>query len=127
MFIVLLEDNAAVRGLWISLAVLIIAGLAGCQAVMAGSAPDISQQNEGLALVVTQPQDESIVRSNPLVVSGNTSPGAQVMVNDMAVAVDSGHFSLSLELEPGPNCIEIQVKDGSGRQAFKELTVVYVP
>lgn len=120
------------RALWISGVVLIISALIGCQDGVNGlaAAKDTDStglNGGGLTLNVTQPMDESVVRSNPITVSGNTAESADVMINGLSVELEKGHFSVMVELEPGPNMIDISASDGSGKQASKYLTVVYVP
>ena len=120
------------RSLWIPGVVLIIAVLIGCQAVVNGT-PDSNNYNAPglngveLTLSITHPVDESVVRSNPITVSGNTRPSADVMINGLTVEHENGHFSALVELEPGPNTIDISAADSSGKQTSKYLTVVYVP
>ena len=121
------------RSLWILLgAVLLISLLFSCQP--AGAALPVSDNGNGssgplstVALNITGPMDESIIRSSPVSVTGNTEPGADVLINGASVETDNGHFSALVELEPGPNMIEVLVKNSSGQQASKYLTVVYVP
>jgi hypothetical protein len=116
---------------WIVGAVLIIAILFGCQAVVTGlPGSDLNSNTNGpagLTLNVTQPTDESIVRSNPISITGNIKPEADIMVNGLSIEVENGHFSALVELEPGPNIIDVSASDSSGKQASKYLTVVYVP
>jgi len=119
------------RSLWMLLgAGLLISVLICCQA---GNSvlPVVNDTGNGsgnaLKLNITGPVDESVVRSNPVTVSGNTEPGVDMMINGLSIAVENGHFSVMVELEPGPNMIDILVKDTSGKQLSKYLTVVYVP
>jgi hypothetical protein len=122
------------RSLWMLLgAILLISALICCQAGNSGL-PVVSDSGNGngnvsntLKLNITGPVDESVVRSNPVTVSGNTEPGVDMMINGLSIAVENGHFSVMVELEPGPNMIDISVKDTSGKQSSKYLTVVYVP
>ena len=114
--------------LWI--AVLTIAILSSCQGTADGrpiSINHISQTGNGLILNVTAPQDESVIRISPVTVSGNTSPDAEVTVNGLAVSLEGTHFSVQVELETGPNSIDVVARDASGKQVSKYLTVVYVP
>ena len=119
------------RSLWILLGFgLLISALICCQA--GNSVFPITDGNgisggSTLKLNITGPVDESIVRSNPVTVSGNTEPGVDMMINGLSIAVENGHFSVMVELEPGPNMIDISVKDTSGKQASRYLTIVYVP
>jgi hypothetical protein len=119
------------RSLWIPGVVLIISALIGCQAGINGLAVSNDSNNAGpngaLTLNITQPMDESVVRSNPITVSGNTRPGVDVMINGLSIGEENGHFSVLVELEPGPNTIDISAADSSGKQTSKYLTVVYVP
>lgn len=122
------------RSLWILLGVgLLLTILIGCRPGAAGL-PVASDNGNGsknalsaLKLSITGPVDESVVRSSPVTVSGNTEAGADVMINGLSIEVDGGHFSAMVELESGPNMIDISVKDASGKQASKYITVVYVP
>ena len=122
------------RSLWILLGLgLLISVLICCQAGNSGLPFAIDSDNGSgnalntLKLNITGPVDESVVRSNPVTVSGNTEPGVDMMINGLSIAVENGHFSVMVELEPGPNIIDILVKGTSGKQASKYLTIVYVP
>jgi hypothetical protein len=111
-------------------AVFIIAILIGCQGAANGTPVSINngiQNGNGLTLSVTQPIDESVVRTSPVTVSGNTSAGAEVTVNGLSVSLEGGHFTAQVELEEGPNSIEVTARNSSGKQALKYLTVVYIP
>jgi len=119
------------RSIWFPLlAVLLFAGLAACQAAVRDIPPISSTDNTSgiaLSLNITQPQDESIVRINPVTVSGSVSSGAEVMINGLSVNAESGHFSAVVELETGPNSIEITASGAAGKQVSKNVSVVYVP
>lgn len=125
--------------LWLPVfAFLLTTLLIGCQ-VAANSADSYSSTDtgnsngnsngngNGLTLNVTQPLDESVVRASPVSVSGSTALGAEVMINGLSVSLDGSHFSAMVELEPGPNMIEVIAKISPGKQATKYITVVYVP
>jgi hypothetical protein len=119
------------RSIWYPLlAIIIFSGLAACQAAGSGIPSTVNTDNTSgsvLALNITQPQDESIVRSNPVTVSGNVSGGAEVTINGLSVDAESGHFSAIVELETGPNSLEITANDAAGKQVSKYVSVVYVP
>jgi len=117
--------------LWILLDLgLLISVLICCQAGNGGM-PVVSYSDNGsgntLKLNIAGPVDESVVRSSPVTVTGNTEPGVDMMINGLFITVENGHFSVMVKLEPGPNIIDILVKDTSGKQVSKYLTVVYVP
>jgi hypothetical protein len=87
----------------------------------------VSSNSTSLDLNITRPVDESVVRSNPVTVSGNTSPAAEVMINGLSVPVEDGHFTAEVELEPGPNLIDISAKDSTSKETDRTLTIVYIP
>jgi len=81
-----------------------------------------------LALEISTPQDESVVTSATIVVSGTTEANAVVSVNGVLVDIDDeGQFSTTITLEEGPNYIEVLASDYEGNEAVKSLSVIYVP
>jgi len=78
-------------------------------------------------LKVTAPQDESVVTTGTVQVTGETTPNAVVTVNSQLAEVDAdGRFQVSLNLTEGPNLIEVVASDFSNNQ-FRELrTVIFV-
>jgi ABC-type oligopeptide transport system substrate-binding subunit len=81
----------------------------------------------GLALTVASPQDESVVYTFETEVAGTTEPDAVVSVNGALVEVDAaGGFSTLVDLEEGPNLIEVLASDYEGNEASEILTVIYV-
>ena len=122
------------RILWILAAAgLIIATFAACSSGSAAPAAIIDNGNgnanaaNSIQLNITGPKDESVVRDSPVTVTGSTEPGADVMINGLSIAADDGHFSAMVELEPGPNMIDISAKSAEGKQASKYITIIYVP
>lgn len=111
-------------------AVLLISIVIGCQADIDGL-PVSTIKTETVSnlfkLNITGPVDESVVRTSPVTVSGSTNAGADLMVNGLSVALENGHFKVLVELEPGPNVIDIVAKDAFGKQVSKYLTIIYVP
>ena len=78
-------------------------------------------------LTVTQPADGSIINVGKIEVSGHTSPGAVVSVNDeIAMADTQGAFTVTITLEEGPNIIEVIASDDEGNEAETSLTVTLV-
>ena len=79
-------------------------------------------------LEVLSPKNESVVAGALIEVSGYTVPDAVVTVNGQVVEVQAdGAFVSALQLEAGPNTIDVIASDFSGNQASEILTVVYVP
>jgi len=81
-----------------------------------------------LFLIVTEPQDQSIVSQNPLRLSGRTSPDAVVSVNGVSVFIDQlGIFTTNVTLESGPNIIDIVATDTKGGVQSTVIAVIYRP
>ncbi|MBN1375285.1 MAG: hypothetical protein JXA01_03935 [Dehalococcoidia bacterium] len=102
----------------------------GCQADIDGLPVSVGKTDtvsDALKLNITGPVDESVVRSSPITVSGTTDTSVDLMINGLSVSLENGRFKVLVELEPGPNVIDILAKDASGKQASKYLTIVYVP
>jgi hypothetical protein len=121
---------AAVKILWVPMiAVLVIIMLVGCQNNSQGlvKADNLGQGTANITLSITQPQDESVVRSSPVTVSGSVPSGIEVMVNGISVSMENSHFSVMVELEAGPNMIEVLARDTAGKEITKYLNIVYVP
>jgi hypothetical protein len=107
----------------------VIIMLASCQNNLPGlaTASNSGPAADNITLNITQPQDESVVRSNPVTVSGSVTPGNEVTVNGISVNVENNHFSALVELEAGPNMIEVLARDPAGKEITRYINVVYVP
>ena len=87
-----------------------------------------SSQSQDLLLELTEPQDESLLHTSPVNVSGVTSPDAQVSINGQLVDVDEqGNFAAMVEMEEGPNTIEITATDSEGNEESRILSLIYIP
>jgi hypothetical protein len=74
------------------------------------------------------PQDETITASVVISVTGQTSHAAVVSVNGNLVDVDTeGRFQTTVELEEGPNIIEIVASDLVGNEHSAVIRVIYEP
>ena len=92
------------------------------------SLPAATVTPEPFFLVVTEPQGDSIVTSNPISVAGSTTPDAVVSINGEAVEVDiDGAFSTQVTLEEGPNVIEVVASNLQGDQESVILALIYLP
>ena len=94
------------------------------------SSPTTTPAN--LFLTVTAPQNESVLSSANIEVSGITTAGAVVSVSvdgTLAIAdVDaSGDFETMITLLEGPNFIEVVASDQQGNEESSTLTVIYIP
>lgn len=89
--------------------------------------PDAVQGDLFLQLV-DPAESEVVVSESSLNVAGRTRVDAVVTVNDTLVEPDiEGGFFLSVELEEGPNVIEIVASVASGEQLDLVLVVLYIP
>ena len=69
---------------------------------------------EDVLLSVAWPAGER--HEEKLPITGKVGPGSQVRVNGTAAALDEeGNFSASIAMRTGPNPVEVEVEDASGR------------
>ena len=113
------------------LAILAILLGAGCQAAAPlppSPPPSEPPPPQGFFLEVTEPQDETVVNVSPIRISGSTFPEAQVSVNGELIDVNGqGNFAAMVELEEGPNVIEVIATDYEGNEENCILAVIYAP
>ena len=121
------------RGLVLLLIIMATFMIAGCQGEVSPPpapppTPPPSEPAQGLFLEVAEPQDESVIDTSPIYVRGNTSPDAEVSVNGELIDVDEqGNFAAMVEMEEGPNAIEIIATDYEGNEESRILAVIYAP
>lgn len=78
----------------------------------------------GPRLTISSPQENSIVESNVVVVSGKTDPKATVTINKEEVYVDlSGSFKKTLFLSSGNREINITSKNTYGSKTSKRIPI----
>lgn len=83
---------------------------------------------EEFFLLVSSPQDESVVDHSPFEVQGSTLVEAVVTINGQVIDVGpQGNFASSVDLEEGPNIIEVIASDFSGHEEALMLSVIYIP
>ena len=81
-----------------------------------------------LSLNLLGPADRSTVRSDAVIVHGNTTPGATITVVGEAVAVDKdGNFEAVVTLVPGDNSIEVIATGPAAARKSQVLIVTYLP
>lgn len=77
-------------------------------------------------LIVTEPEDQSFVTHPIIPLIGRTTAGTMVTIKGVAVPVDiSGVFSTTVNLEPGPNLIEVQGTSAEGEELNALVAVIY--
>ena len=88
---------------------------------------DINSSKNTLPLTIASPQDNSVVTTPRITVSGTTAPGADVSVNEKDLLANSaGKFTTTLTLEEGQNYILVTAASETGFAAW-EGTIAYEP
>jgi hypothetical protein len=83
-----------------------------------------------LSLVITFPEDNSIINKEKINISGKTSSGATVIITyeegeKIIEADENGNFSTEITLVGGANEITVSAYDEEGNEATKTLNLVY--
>ena len=94
--------------------------------VPVGSTPNSGTFN--LSLDFDGIGNESVVRSDRVLLHGVTSADATVSVNGVILEVQAdGTFELTLPLEPGPNIVDIVASDLEGNSINSSLAIISIP
>jgi hypothetical protein len=79
-------------------------------------------------LNIETPEDESFAPTSVISVTGRASVGAVVSVDGNLVDLNpDGSFKTIVELEDGPNIIEIVASDLLGNERSEIIRVIYQP
>ena len=81
-------------------------------------------------ILIDSPADGAVLMSSPVAVSGrvlDASGVAHIWVNGLEVPTTAGRFEASVELEHGPNVIDVLAEDLSGNRSSLSITVSYAP
>ena len=91
--------------------------------------PADAEPEPGLTLELLEPGELEVITEEPSIeLVGSTRVDAIVTINDTVVEPDGdGLFSLTVDLEEGPNIIEIVASVASGEQKDLVLVVIYIP
>ena len=94
--------------------------------ILIGSTPNSGTFN--LSLDFDGIGNESVVRSDRVLLHGVTSADATVSVNGVILEVQpDGTFELTLPLEPGPNIVDIVASDLEGNSINSSLAIISIP
>jgi len=91
---------------------------------------NILYDNKPPEIEISQPQDGETISTedNRIEIVGKTDEGANVLINEHFVVVDSeGNFSYQISLDNGENEIKIVSKDKAGNQTETAIKVNYSP
>jgi hypothetical protein len=99
------------------------------QAVADKEATVIAEATGAFFLEVTAPPETEVyVSQASYEFSGRTTVDALVSVNDYILDVDEeGRFGFNMDLEEGPNVIEVIASNTAGEQQGKVLLLIYEP
>lgn len=79
-------------------------------------------------LRVDTPTSDQIYRIAQVLVSGESEPGAQVLVDGKPAAVDAtGGFKTDIVLPPGRSTLKVLARDPAGNETERDLEVVHTP
>ena len=77
-------------------------------------------------LLITEPENNSVVDVSRLPLSGRTGPNAIVSINGRSVPVDRfGYFSTTMLLIEGPNIIDVVATNDDGETLSEVVAVIY--
>lgn len=80
----------------------------------------------GMSLTVTQPSTNQTVTTGSVVVSGKSTPNADISVNEKDIKADAqGNFSTSVSLDEGENVITVVAVNEFGKTAERDINVTY--
>lgn len=90
----------------------------------------VTALNKSLRLDLSQPDQDSLLYSSSISVSGKTTPTTEVLIstesNDLVIkSKPDGSFSTILDLDEGVNRISVTAFDASGNAKSEERTVYY--
>lgn len=81
-----------------------------------------------LPLSITYPVNGALVSKNSLVLTGKTTPKAEVVVNSLEVKANStGAFAAEIFLDEGENYIYVAATNEDGDFAEQEIQIIYEP
>jgi len=110
----------------LTLSLLLAVGCVGGSSTTPSIQEPTSTATEALSLAITGPADEAIVSASRITVSGETLADAVISINGAIAEVDyQGIFTGEVNLDAGPNVIEVVVSDFYGNEKSAILTVIY--
>lgn len=90
----------------------------------------ISSSKPKTTLVISEPEDNIVLKNNEATISGQTAPQAVVAImteedNELVIADNEGVFTSNINLISGANEIKVISIDSSGNKEEKSINVVY--
>ena len=90
----------------------------------------VAVDNSAPEIHLDSPADGAVLMASPVAVRGrvlDASDLAHVWVNGLEVPAAAGRFEASVELEHGPNVIDVLAEDLSGNRSSVSITVSFAP
>jgi hypothetical protein len=110
----------------LTLSLLLAVSCVGKSSTTTSTQSPTSTAKEALSLAITGPADEAVVNASRIMVSGKTLADAVVSINGAIADVDyQGIFTGEVNLDAGPNIIEVVASDFYGNEKSAILTVIY--
>ena len=79
-------------------------------------------------LTIAEPAEDAALHRSPVAVSGQTEPGARLLIDGQLVAVDAaGNFATTVAAVPGPGELLFQATDPAGNLVERHRGFRYVP
>jgi hypothetical protein len=89
--------------------------------------PNPEAVGQRVFLNVSGIENESVVDAANVTIIGSTTPDALLSINGQSVEVElDGSFTIDIDLEPGPNFIEMVSSNLQGQEASRVFSVVSV-
>ena len=120
------------KALFIGLAVVLLTVGCAAEEKAPTPTPTPTPTPAALFLEIVEPENESTVSTESIIVSGSTIPGAVVSILvdteiEIADVDEQGNFSATVTLAEGPNYIEVLASDQEGNEEYSILVVIYSP
>lgn len=86
--------------------------------------------NPEISLVINSPENESIVSSSEVSLSGTTNPNSTILISTLSrdyriISDGSGNFKTNIELDSGVNRIQIDSIDPNDNQISTQVMVTF--
>lgn len=77
-------------------------------------------------LVITKPNNESVVAQETFTIEGKTEPGVVLYIDNLQASVNSsGDFSYPLTLRPGLNQVTVKAENRIKKQVTRVISILY--
>lgn len=90
--------------------------------------PTETPTNQDSSLLITKPQDGTVIDASQITVSGSTTPDATVILRtetteEVGISNSQGEFTMTIQLSDGVNPVNILSISKDGTQSEKTITI----